>query len=142
MDGPAVARSSRWRGVPELFPKTLLVSETRTRQTRSTCVWSKRPCGEKVNKSIHSKTYRYFTPGVSKQQVFVPAGVPQEAVPVVGQPEEMSDIIPRFTLMLGEVKFVRTEAAEEPAKASKPAIANMASRRNKCQRALSIALAF
>lgn len=58
--------------------------------------------------------------------MFVPAGVPQEAVPVVGQPEEMSDIIPWFTFMLGEVKLVRTDAAEEPARASNPATASMA----------------
>jgi hypothetical protein len=53
--------------------------------------------------------------------------VPQEAVPVVGQPEEISEIIPRFTLMLGEVKFFKIEAVEEPERASSPAIASMAS---------------
>jgi hypothetical protein len=53
--------------------------------------------------------------------------VPQEAVPVVGQPEEISEIIPRFTLMLGEVKFSKIEAVEEPERASSPAIVSMAS---------------
>jgi hypothetical protein len=53
--------------------------------------------------------------------------VPQEAVPVVGQPEEISEIIPRFTLMLGEVKFFKIEAVEEPERANSPAIASMAS---------------